>query len=107
MALQRRAACCRWAREGGSDRADYLFEHRMFHGFDTAPRTASVHDRSLEETVDRFCQSIGTAVADVANAVFEVGCGQALRVANRQILAATSAFLDEPHVRLIFQNQAN
>ena len=73
------------------------FEGCIFHGLEAAPRATSVNDLGLEETVDRLGKRVVITIADAADRGFDPGFGEALGVANGQILAAPVAMVDKTH----------
>ena len=62
-------------------------------GLEVAPRSASMDDLGLVETVDRFGEGVVVRVADAADGGLDFGFGEALGVLDRNILAAPDALL--------------
>ena len=61
-------------------------ERRKLDLFDVPPGAALANDLCLEETEDRLGQSVVIGVSDASNGGLDAGLGQALGVADRQIL---------------------
>jgi hypothetical protein len=80
------------------------FEGGVFHGLEAAPWAAAVDDLGLEEAVDRLGQGVVVAVADAADRGFDPGFGQALGVANGQILRSAVRMMDQPRSGLPLMN---
>ena len=55
-------------------------------GFQRAPRSAPPDDLGLVEAVDRLGQGVVVAVADAADRGLDAGIGEALGVADRDVL---------------------
>ena len=89
---------------GGRDIADRLEEAPMvepvdplqgseLHRLGMAPGTAPADHLSLEQADNRLGESIVVAVADAADGGLDAGGGQALGVADRDVLHAADALL--------------
>jgi len=57
---------------------------------EAAPWSTPVYDLGFVEAVDRLGESIVVTVADAADGRFDAGCGQALGVADTDILRSAS-----------------
>lgn len=70
-----------------------LGERRELDGFEGSPRTTPMDDFGLVEAVDRFGESVVVAVSDATNRGLDTSLGQALGVANADVLRAADALL--------------
>jgi len=64
-----------------------------------SPRPAVTNDLGLEQSDDRLGQRVVVRVPSTADRRLDPGLGQALRVADRKILHAAIAVMDEPRRR--------
>ena len=72
------------------------YQGREFHGFGVAPGTAPADHLGFEQTDDRLGQRIVVTVADAADRGLDASLGQALGVADRDLLRPPIAMMDEP-----------
>ena len=76
------------------------FEGSELHGFSVTPRSASVDHLRFEQTIDGLGQGVVVAVADATDRGLDTGFGQALGVADGNVLAPPIAMVNElirPH----------
>ena len=71
------------------------FESGVFHGFEGFPWPAPVDHLGLEQAVDGFGERIVVAVTDTADRRLNPGLGQALRIANGDVLGASVRMMDQ------------
>ncbi len=71
------------------------FEGGHLDGFEVAPGATSVDHFGLVEAVDGLGQSVVVTVADRADGWFDAGFGEALAVADRDVLAASVAVMNQ------------
>ena len=71
------------------------FERRVLDRTDVLPGAATMDHFSLVESDDGFGQRVAVGIADAAIRRFDSGFGEPLGVANRQVLVAAVAVVDE------------
>ena len=71
------------------------YESGEFHRLGTAPRATPVDHLGLEQAVDGFGERIVVAVTDTADRRLNPGLGQALRIANGDVLGASVRMMDQ------------
>src|SRR6476620_9722056 len=71
------------------------FKRGVFHCLQMPPRTAAVDDLGLVEPDNRFRQRVVVRIANAAHRGLSLRCGQALGVANRQILTSAITMMDD------------
>lgn len=74
------------------------FQGRHLNSFAALPRLA-VNQLGLVQPVDGFGQGVVVAIALATNRGLDAGLGQSLGVADRDVLAATIAVVDQTPVR--------
>ena len=86
------------------------FEGGELHRLGMAPRAATADNLSLEQADDRLGESVVVAIADAADGRLDASIGQALGVADRDVLHATIAVMHQavpregpPVVERLFQ----
>lgn len=67
-----------------------------FDGFDIAPGTATINDLGFLQPVDRLSQGVVVRVAGAVDRRLDAAFGKPLTVANRQVLGAAVAVVDQP-----------
>src|SRR4051794_22673326 len=70
------------------------FERGVFDRFQMTPRAAAMNHLGLVETDYGLGERVIVGISDAAHRRFGAGFGQSLRVANRQVLAATITVMD-------------
>ena len=76
------------------------FQRRQFHRFLGLPRCPAVDQLGLVQPVDRLGQRVVVAVALAAHRRLDAGLGQTLAVADRDVLRAAVAVMDQGVVAL-------
>jgi hypothetical protein len=95
---------------GGRDIADRLeqapmvepvapFEGSELHRLGMAPGTASADHRGLEQADNRLGEGVAAGSADAADGGFDTGIGQALSVADQDVLHAAIAMMHQAALR--------
>ena len=70
-------------------------QHRELDGVDAAPRPALANDFGLEEPDDAFRERVVVRVTDAPHRPLDSGLGQPLGIANREVLHASIAVVDQ------------
>ena len=75
------------------------FEHGKLDLVGVAPRAAAADDLGFEQADDALGQRIVVRISDAADGAFEPRLGEPVGVADRQVLGAAVAMVDEALVR--------
>ena len=74
----------------------HVGERLPFDVFDVAPRTATMNQLGLVETIEALGEGIVVGIAATANGGDDTGFAESLRVADAEILNAAVRVMDHP-----------